>query len=302
VETGLAAVKRFVIENRTGRETIVPAIVVSGADYQVVGQSPAGQPLPPLQSVSFEIRFAPAAAGTRTGSLAFDGRNVVLTGIATEPPPPQPQLSVEIGASRSAEQGRVRILLDAASRTSASGLLALEFRPAISGATDPAVAFSSGSRQLAFTVQPGDVEARFPQEALFQTGTTAGTLVFTATLGTASDTDSVIIAPEAIAASAISGARTATGVEVRVTGFDNTRSTGRLGFTFYDRTGTAISPGTIRTDNTNEFARYFQGSDLGGVFLLHAAFPVTGNASEIEAFEVELTNSEGTARTARVRF
>jgi hypothetical protein len=89
---------------------------------------------------------------------------------------------------------------------------------------------------------------------------------------------------------------------VRVTGFDNTRTAGPLTFTFFDAAGNAVAPGAIHADATPGFASYFQNSGLGGVFLLTAAFPVTGNPSQVGAFQVQIANSAGTAQTARTVF
>jgi len=64
----------------------------------------------------------------------------------------------------------------------------------------------------------------------------------------------------------------------------------------------AIAPGAVRTDSSQDFAAFFQASDAGGVFLLRALFPVTGNASGIASFDVALTNSAGTAKTSLTLF
>ena len=100
----------------------------------------------------------------------------------------------------------------------------------------------------------------------------------------------------------VQGVRSAAGVEVQVTGFDNTRTAGPLTFTFFDAAGNAIAPGAINADATASFASYFQSSGLGGVFLLTAVFPVTGDPSQVGAFQVQIANSAGTAQTARTAF
>ena len=90
-------------------------------------------------------------------------------------------------------------------------------------------------------------------------------------------------------------------VEVDLTGFDNTRSAGVLSFTFYDASGNAIAPGAIRADSTAGFASYFQGA-TGGTFLLKAVFPVNGDPNQVKSFDAAVTNSSGTATTARTVF
>jgi len=96
--------------------------------------------------------------------------------------------------------------------------------------------------------------------------------------------------------------RSAAALQVRVTGFDNTRTAGPLTFTFFDAAGNAVAPGAIRTDATASFASYFQNSGLGGSFLLTAVFPVTGDPSQVGAFQVQIANSVGTVPTARTAF
>jgi hypothetical protein len=75
-----------------------------------------------------------------------------------------------------------------------------------------------------------------------------------------------------------------------------------VAFTFFDSAGAAIAPGTIRIDVTPTFRQFYQSSDLGGEFLLRAVFPVTGDAGQIAAFEMSVSNSAGAATTARTQF
>jgi hypothetical protein len=96
--------------------------------------------------------------------------------------------------------------------------------------------------------------------------------------------------------------RSAAGLEIRVTGFDNTRSLGSLTFTFYDAAGKPIPPGAIRADAAKDFASYFASSGLGGVFQLRAVFPVNGDASGVVSCEATLSNSAGTTTTQRTFF
>jgi hypothetical protein len=89
-------------------------------------------------------------------------------------------------------------------------------------------------------------------------------------------------------------------VEVKVTGLDNSRSVGKLTFTFYDRNNKAVSPGAIEVDAAELFRRYF--AEGSGAFVLRANFPITGPTEQLESVETELTNSSGTVRTGRIRF
>jgi hypothetical protein len=127
-------------------------------------------------------------------------------------------------------------------------------------------------------------------------------LTFTAQIGGSSDQQSVTInaVPPGIATT--QAVRSAGTLAISITGFDNTRSLGALSFTFYDAAGNAIAPGAIHTDATTDFGTYFAGSNLGGVFLLRAVFPVTGDAALVASCEATLANSAGSVKTPRTSF
>ena len=56
-------------------------------------------------------------------------------------------------------------------------------------------------------------------------------------------TAEIAAAPPAI--TAVQGLRSAGTIEVRVTGYDNTRSVSQLSFTFYDGSGRVMAPGAF---------------------------------------------------------
>jgi hypothetical protein len=186
------------------------------------------------------------------------------------------------------------VRFDAPAQSSGTGTATLDFQ----GAADPTIVFAPGGRSVTFAIAPGDVQAALS----FQTGTTAGVLTLTAQVGAASDRQSVTIAAVAPVISKVQAVRSAGTVEIQVTGFDNTRSLGALSFTFYDAAGNPLPPGTIRTDATADFTTYFAASNLGGVFLLHAVFPVTGDTAHVASCDATLANSAGSAKTQRTFF
>ncbi len=313
VEIGSSVARHFAVVNQTTVVLTTPAIAVSTGDFALMsGAPPGGLAVPPGQSADFYVQFTPTATGARSGSLVIGGSTYALTGTGVAPPPPpppplpNPDLSISLPQILSDQQGAVTVTLDAISRTSGSGTLTLDFQPGPGLPDDAAIMFASGGRTATFTVSPGDTQGHFGDQltALFQTGTTAGALVFTVQLGgvTALQTITILPAMVGITSDLVHGVRSAAGVEVQVTGFDNTRTAGPITFTFFDAGGNAITPGAIRTDATATFASYFQNSGLGGVFLLTAVFPVTGDPSQVGAFQVQIANSTGTAQTARTSF
>jgi hypothetical protein len=288
------AQQRFTLANQTPQTLIVPAIGVVGSDFSLAGIPPSGQAFQPQQTGGFTVVFAPRATGPSQGTLTVGDRSYPLTGVGMEPPLPKPLLTVDLPQVASAQQGLAIIRFDTVVRTSGAGSLTLDFR----GPADPTLAFASGGRTAAFTIAAGDAQVAVP----FQTGTTAGTLTFTAQIG--SSTDQLIIAIPAAPPAIVTaqGARSASSVDVTLTGFDNTRTAGALTFNFYDASGSVLPPGAIPADATAEFAKYFPASAAGGTFQLRATFPVTGDTSRITAFDVTLTNSSGNTKSARVAF
>jgi hypothetical protein len=304
VVLGIGLARHFAVVNQTTVVLTVPAIAVPAGDFSLSGAAPAGLALPPGQSAGFYVQFTPTATGARTGSLVIGNTTYALTGTGIQPPLPNPVLSISLPQPLSAQQGAVTVTLDAASKTSGSGTLTLVFQPASGLTDDAAIVFVSGGRTATFTVSPGDTQGHFGAQftAPFQTGTTAGALVFTVQLGGVTAQQTITILPASVGIASVQGVRSAAGVQVQVTGFDNTHSAGVLTFTFFDAAGNTIPPGAISTNATASFASYFQNSGLGGVFLLTAVFPVTGNPSQVGAFQVQIANSVGTAQSVRTAF
>ena len=298
VELGSSASRHFSVENQTGSALSVPAISASGGGFSLTGTPPSGVVLQPQQTAGFDVRYQPTATGTSTGSLVIDGRAYTLTGTALAVALPKPSIGFDLPQPHSGQQGTVTVRFDAPARAAGIGFVSLDFQPQPAGASDPAIQFAAGGRKVPFSVSPGDTQVSLP----FQTGTTAGTLVFTADLGGNSDRKTVAIPPAAVTLTASQAVRSAGTLEIRLTGFDNTRSVSRLTYTFFDASGNTIPPGALAVDSAADFTRFFQGSDAGGNFQLRAVFPVTGDASKVVAFEAAVVNSAGSATTGRVTF
>lgn len=308
VALGASAVLRFAILNQTAQALSVPAIAVTGADFSLTGATPSGTLLQPTGSASFAVTFTPSQAASRSGSLTIGASSYSLTGTGQSPPLPKASLQVTLPQAASAQQGSLAVTFDSATLAPASGAVSMSFSPAAaipSGSpADPAIAFASGSQTATFTVSAGETTASFGSQpaAAFATGTTAGTLTFSLTFGGTTQQQTVTVAPAVVGLTAVAGTRQSESITVQAAGFDNTRSAGKLSFTFYDSSGNAIQPGAIAADATANFASYFQNSTLGGVFALTAVFPVTGSPSQVSAFVMTITNSAGGASSARVSF
>ncbi len=303
VERGTPASRKFLLRNPEGQPAVFVRVSVEGAAFRL-GATLAPVLLPSGETLRFEVLCDPAASGPQEAVLRIDERRYALRAAAIDPPLPRPELVVDLPSARSGQQGSVSVRLAARSETRASGQVRLLFQPAAAGASsDPTVVFAAGGRTVPFSVEVGDTMARFAgrSSAEFQTGSTAGTITMVLELERYSDQKSVTIPPSPVGISSGKATRVGSTLEVEIAGFDNTRTASRLAFTFYDRNGAAIAPGAVRADATTDFRRYFEGTDLGGLFAMRARFPVTGDAAAIDAVEIEIVNGAGAARSARLR-
>ena len=292
VAAGTASIIDVSVENHSSVPLATPSLAISGAGFSLIQPPPGGFVLQPLQTVGFEVQFAPAAAGSYAGLLKAGNVTFALAGTGFEPAP-QVVISVDLPQPASGQQGTVTVTLASSARLAGGGTLQLDF----DGPSDPAVALAIGGRLIGFKIIAGQTKLVTSQ---FQTGTTAGNLIFTVTLGEAKVRQTVAIAPAAVAIAAAQATRSTGAVTLQLTGFDNTRSAGAMVFDFYDRNGNPIPPSPIAA--TADFASFFQTSGLGGQFLLNAVFPVNGDPSQIAAFDVQVTNAAGVAKSARTSF
>jgi hypothetical protein len=296
---------RFLLGNQTPASLNLEVVVSGPAFHGPLGlTSPVI--LPPGNSVSFEVSFEPPATGPQNGTLRVNQRTFQLRGTGLEPPFAIPQIILQSSAARSGQQVKLAVRLASPSPVSGSGDIQMYFTPSVPAArNDPAVLFlASGSRFMRFTVDQEAEVALFNgrSEIEFQTGTTAGAIDFVAQWGDQTARASLTIAPEPVVIDSTRVVRSLASLEVQFTGFDNARSASQLAFTFFDQSGRAVDPGRIALDAAAEFRRYFDSSELGGAFALRAVFPVTGDAAQISAVEIEITSSLGTTQPGRIRF
>jgi hypothetical protein len=299
---GQAAIVHFDISNQTGLALPIPAFALTSGDFAFSGAVPASV-LAPGQGSGFAVQFLPTAAGPRNATLTIGALAYGLTGAGIAVVLPTPQITIHLPQPQSAQQGSVRVTFGSPAASSGSGTLTLVFQPAVAGETDPTIAFLFGGLTATFTFSAGDTQGSFggQPEAAFQTGTTAGTLVWAVQLGGASVEQNVVIAPALVGITTAGATRSAGSVTVQLDGFDNTRTAAALTFSFFDATGAPIA-GPIDADGGPAFQTYFGGSNTGGDFALQAVFPVTGDPARIASFAASIANQAGTTTTARTPF
>ncbi|HEY6393022.1 MAG TPA: choice-of-anchor D domain-containing protein [Bryobacteraceae bacterium] len=303
---GGSRLQNLTLSNSSAGAITVGALTVSGTGFRGPIGAAAPVQLAAGQSVSFQIAFEPLTGQPAKGTLTVDKRSFSLTGQGLDPPLPTASIVFGSPTAASSQQNTVSIPLASASQVSGTGTLTLEFRSGVTGITDDsAIQFMSGPKRAAtVTIAVGDTTAKFGTQSSisFQTGATAGTLVFTLTLPTGLQQTSLTVAPASINIDTATGVRRVNDLDISLTGFDNTYSASQLAFTFFDRSGATMQPGVIRVDVTSDFRLYFNSTKTGGAFALLATFPVSGDATQVGGADVQITNSAGVAKTQRINF
>lgn len=297
VERGTEAVRHLVLENQTA-QTLAATLSVVGDAFRLAAGTAAEAALDPQAAAFVDLVFAPKLAGPQQGMLLVNQRGFTLLGTTVEPPLPKPLITVDLGgqAPASAMQPAVAVHFDPPPRTSGAGKLRMEFHPSVTAPDDEAICLlATGTRTIGFSVIEGEADAQFGAVTAipFQTGTTAGTIVFTAELGDFAERAALEIPAQPVAIDTVRLTRAAAAVEVEVSGYDNTRTLAQASFTFVRGDGTVIPPGAMQQDVAAAFSNYFASSTLGGVFRMKASFPVTGDASLVDSVKVVLDNSAG---------
>jgi hypothetical protein len=287
----------FTLSNPNQSAVTVAQISVAGGGFK----GPLGITTPltlsPGQAASFQIVFAPTAGATYTGTLTIDQRTFNLKGLGLDPPLPAALMVFPATSVSSGTQTSVSIQLASAAQIAGSGTLSMVFEPSVAGVKDdPAIQFLTGPpRAATVTVAAGSTVGMFGSESSlsFQTGSTAGTIVFTLQWGNRTQTASLTIAPAQVYLDTTTGELEAGSVIVGLVGYDNTYSASQLQFTFFDTTGKALPPGLISVDVTQDFKSYFATTVAGGSFQLRAQFLVSGDSVVLGSVNVYITNSVG---------
>jgi hypothetical protein len=284
----------------------VPSISVSGAGFAITGTNPAPASIQPGSSVTFTAAFSGSTTGTYNGTLLIGSRSFSLTGQSVVSTLPAASITVDQNPLVSQQQAHVTVNLASATPTAEIGTLTMQFTPSVANISDdPAIVFTAtNSRQLQVTATTGTTTANYSgQSAItFQTGTTAGTIQFTAQFpNQAPVTQSFTITPAQVHITSGTAVWQAPNLVVTLNGFDNSYSTGQLSFLFYNTSGQVLTPTAISVNATSAFHQYFFGqTTTGGAFSVQASFPVSGDGTQVGSVAVTLTNSIGQTSSTQV--
>ena len=289
------------------------AQVAGGGGFPPYAFALATGPLPPGLTLasSGALTGTPTTAGTFPVSLRVtDAQNFMATrsfNIAiTQVTLPAVTVTQITDTTTAASQPAFGVSLATPFPTAIDGTVTLAFQPE-AGPTDPDVRFTNGGNSLGFTIPAGQVNGVPPTGTPFSfaSGTTAGTITLTVVLRS----NGQVLAPSPAAVrtirlnragptiTAVRINRTASGFEVLVTGYSNTREVSGGNLRFNPAPGVTLSAAEFPLNLGAVFQTWFvsgPSANFGTQFLLTIPFTVAdGTAASLSSVLVTLTNGAG---------
>lgn len=210
----------------------------------------------------------------------------------------------------SMEQIPVSLTLDRAFPVELNGRLTLSFAADSSTpADDPAIQFSTNGRTVDFTVPANSTQVPLPSGLMLQTGSVAGTITLTATVGPGTSmaqggTSAIRIARAAPMIRSVRLVRTSTGFEVWITGLSNSRELGAATFRF-QQGSSALSTTNVQVDFSASARDWYQGAGsqvFGSQFTIVQPFTLNGTQDAVAGVTVTLSNAQGASQPVSAQF
>ncbi len=298
-----APIPRTLSLENPGTHTLpVPSLGMSGTGFRFLeAPSPTVLELKPGEVLKIRLEAFSENTGPVSGVLKLGTRNIAMEARFFEPPLPQARLVVEPAAIRSGMQAKVYVVFPSDPPADASGTLSLS-----SDTADQGIVFlPSGKLSIPIEVKKGIRTALLngASTATLQTGTSAGFIFLNCEVKDQFVHSLLSIPPTAIQIDATRASRSASTLEVVITGFDNTRTVGGgVYFTFYGRDGSPFPDGAYsKGDLATAFKTLFAQSTTGGIFEVKATFPFTGDPAAISGVEVQIANAIASTKTERIK-
>ena len=282
----------------------------------VQGEPPPGITL----DASGRVTGIPIAAGT----FGFTAEVVDSAGtisrrhyslIVNPPGAPEVTISGLPDQSGPAEQLPLGVILTTAYPLPLTGRATLTFTSnAAVPVDDPGVQFSSGGRQVDFTIAAGDTAAVFPvEEIALQTGSVAGTIEVTARLWTAGievtpspqPAWQVQIERSAPVITSVQVVRTTSGFEVQLVGISTSREVTRATFRFTAAAQANLQTTSIEVPLSEAAAAWYQSeasTPFGSAFRYSQSFMIQGESTAVSRVSVTLSNAQGDSQSVDAEF
>lgn len=280
----------------------LPAGIVLASNGLLAGSASA----PAVTALSVQVTDAEGATAQRSYTLRI--QTPPVTGGAIN-------LSSSVGISNT--QNEVDVTLSAPQDEELTGVVTLTMNSLASPPVDdPTVQFISGGRTAPFRIPAGQTSATFGSSpsARFQTGTTAATLVFTATFARGGADATPNPAPQASLTipvtpptiTDLSVTRNANTLTVLARGFAPERNISTVVLEFTRRSGApGNNPERFEVNVAQAFQDWFKGSGsqaFGSQFKLTIPVTLTGDPAEITGLSLRLNGPAGTGNSLNATF
>ncbi|MBE0656230.1 MAG: choice-of-anchor D domain-containing protein [Bryobacteraceae bacterium] len=321
-QVGGSSTVDFIIRNSGSAPAPIVSIgiVSDGARvFEIEGLQALPTSIAPSASIVFTIRFSPLNTTFATASLRVNNDAFPLGGIGATPEP-LPSYTIDGPTTiQSFQQPAIGLTLASPYGMDVTGTLSLATESE-SGAGDPSVQFSTGGQVVNFTIPAGETKAVFPSgsnQIKFQTGSVAGTIVFTPAFVIEGGLDLTPENPLTLrlalpaAAPLLAGAsvdnRTTTGFTLSIVGTTTTRSLTRAKVSFKGKPGFNFTQTEFEMDLTAASFGWFTSPSsvqFGGQFLMQVPFSFSNSDTSnqalspilaIESVAVTVSNSLGSS-------
>lgn len=310
---GQTTATTFTLKNTGNRSSTIPAISLSGNTSAFRLETLPAMPLvlDAGQSASFTVKFNPTFQGPSTDILTVGNVFFNLSASAASLPAlPSYRFDGPSGTVEPMQQPAVSLTLAEAYPVALIGTLTLSVS-SDSFSSDPAVQFAAGGRVVTFTIPAGTTKAIFSNGSSsirFQTGTAAGSILFTPAFATDNGINrtptsptllTLTVAPSVPRLLDLRQVVTATGVQYVVTGYTTPRNLKKIDLTITTTDGKA-NPFSFTLDTTATlWFNSTSSQNYGGLFSILIPFTVTGTVDERSAYIAQIASISATATNDR---
>ncbi len=248
-------------------------------------------------SSTFALRVADALGHSLTDGITVIAQATAIPAITIGGLPSSPGYD---------QQPEITVSLASPYTSDLTGTLSLTFASSVGGA-DGMIQFGPGGNAAAFTIPAGTTQAQFSGTSYVKvlTGTVAGTITLTVSSVMAGTTDvtpsppptaTITTQPTVPFLSSITYSQTSGGVTVTVNGFSSALNMTSGTFQFAGSPNATLSATTFTVSLSAPFNTWYSSSaagQYGSEFTLNVPFAVQGQAADLIAVTVTLTNSKG---------